>query len=251
VTVLLLVAGLALSGCSSAPGGGKCRHGVCIDLELAEPIGWNEPVTVTITVETEEDIQGLRVRLWFSDPDVLVEGEREWVVDAKAHTPMQFSTTIRFTEEGYYSVHAGAQDFVGELLVQDAKDVRITTLGGTLNPPSEQELGTPELLEETLEPTYLMPSWRSGWPRRYLLVFLQIKTREAGNTSLRRALSIRFPQQAGQYRTRATMVTSATGTTTTTDPIMTTGRPGRPTGAPMESTRHWGTTTIPTIWTPG
>jgi len=108
--------------------------------------------------ETCIHIQGLRVRLWFSDPDVLVEGEREWVVDAKAHTPMQFSTTIRFTEEGYYSVHAGAQDFVGELLVQDAKDVRITTLGGTLNPPSEQELGTPELLEETLEPTYLMPS---------------------------------------------------------------------------------------------
>ena len=95
--VLLLVAGSVLPACSSAPGGGKCEGGLCIDVELTEPIRMNEPVPVTITVEsTEEDKQGLKVSLWFSAPDIQVDGESEWIVDLKAHTSMQFSTTIRF-----------------------------------------------------------------------------------------------------------------------------------------------------------
>ncbi len=135
---------------------------MCIDLELAEPIGWNEPVDVTITLETEEDIEGLKVSLWFSAPDILVEGEGEgegeWIVNTKAHTPMQFSTTIRFPpREGYYSVHAGALGPRTDM-IQDAENVQMTALGGTLNPPSEPWDGTPELLEETVEPTYLTPS---------------------------------------------------------------------------------------------
>ena len=155
---LLLVASSTLSACASAPSGGKCDGGVCIDLELAEPIRVNEPVQVTITVETQEDVPGLKISLWFSDPDIVVDGESIWVVDAKANVPMQFSTTIRFPRgEGYYRVHAGAQDFVGQLLVQDVARVRMTALGGTLNPPSEGDTRTPPVLP-TVPPALLTPS---------------------------------------------------------------------------------------------
>jgi len=161
--VLLLVAGSVLPACSSAPGGGKCEGGLCVDIELAEPIRMNEPVPVTITVEsTEEDKQGLKISLWLSHPDVLVEGEREWTVDAKAHTPIQFSTMIRFAREGYYSAHAGVFEYQ-ELMVQDAEDVRITALGGTLNPPPEREFGTPAPLER-LEITPVFPTPLSPLP---------------------------------------------------------------------------------------
>lgn len=156
--VLLLVAGSVLPACSSAPGGGKCEGGLCIDVELTEPIRMNEPVPVTITVEsTEEDKQGLKVSLWFSAPDIQVDGEREWVVDLKAHTSMQFSTTIRFpAREGSYDVVAGALDYQHGRMVRDYVPVRITVLGGTLYPPSEFTPGVPEPVT-TIEVTPLSP----------------------------------------------------------------------------------------------
>lgn len=144
--VLLLIAVSTLSACSRAPGGGRCEGGLCIDVELAEPIRMNEPVPVTITVEsTEEDKQGLKVSLWFSAPDIQVDGEREWVVDLKAHTSMQFSTTIRFpAREGSYDVIAGVLDYQHGRMVRDYVPVRITLLGGTLYPTSEFTPGVPQ-----------------------------------------------------------------------------------------------------------
>jgi len=118
----------------------------------------NEPVPVTITVEsTEEDKQGLKVSLWFSAPDIQVDGEREWVVDLKAHTSMQFSTTIRFpAREGSYDVVAGALDYQHGRMVRDYVPVRITVLGGTLYPPSEFTPGVPQPVT-TIEVTPLSP----------------------------------------------------------------------------------------------
>lgn len=156
--VLLLLA--VVSACSSTPGGGKCQGGLCVDVELAEPIGWNEPVPVTITVETEEDIPDLVVYLGFSDPDiVVVEGERKWVVDAKAQTPVRFSTAIRFPlREGYYDVIASAHDHRIGLVVRDYVPVRITALGGTLYPPPGEDIGWPSTLPLVFTLPPLTPS---------------------------------------------------------------------------------------------
>jgi parallel beta-helix repeat protein len=114
-----------------------------VDLELVEPIFLNEPVEVTITVETEEDILGLTIAAGSIDPTILVEGEHKWVVNAKAHTPLQLSTTIRFTKEGYFNIHGSAYDPRKGSGVRDVERVRITPLGGTVNPPPEREPGTP------------------------------------------------------------------------------------------------------------
>jgi len=117
----------------------------------------NEPVPVTITVEsTEEDKQGLKVSLWFSDPDIQVDGEDIWVVNLKAHTSIQFSTTIRFTEDGHFTVYAGALDYQHGRMVIDSIPIQITLMGGTLNPPSRLTPGVPEPVT-TIEVTPLSP----------------------------------------------------------------------------------------------
>jgi len=116
----------------------------------------NESVPVTITIQAErEDFPGLRVSLWFSDPDIQVIGESEWTVDVEIHKTVQFSTTIRFAKEGYYTVHAGALDHHGRM-IQDYVPVRITALGGTLNPPSELTPGVP-IPVTTIQVTPLSP----------------------------------------------------------------------------------------------
>jgi hypothetical protein len=142
---LIALMATAIAGCGgpSAPGGRRCRGGICVDLELVEPIFLNEPVEVTITVETEEDILGLTIAAGSIDPTILVEGEHKWVVNAKAHTPLQLSTTIRFTKEGYFNIHGSAYDPRKGSGVRDVERVRITPLGGTVNPPPEREPGTP------------------------------------------------------------------------------------------------------------
>lgn len=111
---------------------GTCRSGICVNLELLEPIRLDAPVTVVITVETEEDIPGLGVYLRFSDPDIQVEGERMWEeLNAQADTPLQFSTIIRFPKEGNFIVIADAHDPHRGLTVRDGFTLEITQLGAT------------------------------------------------------------------------------------------------------------------------
>ena len=57
LAVLLMVVSLVtLPACGPAfcPGGTKYWQGVWVKMELAEPIRLNQPVPVTITVETEK-----------------------------------------------------------------------------------------------------------------------------------------------------------------------------------------------------
>lgn len=85
----------------------NCSRGgeVCVKIEVAEPIRWGEPVTVTITVVPSKDIPGLGVGLNY-DRGVVVEGPQgweveardgkigelaaSWYVDAQANTPLVF-----------------------------------------------------------------------------------------------------------------------------------------------------------------
>ena len=150
--IALMAAVMAGCGGLSAPSGQRCQGGICVEVTLAEPIGFNEPTGVTITVETQQDIPNLEVSLGFSDPDIVVEGERRWVVEAKAHTPIQLSTTIKFPKEGYFDVLAGALDPHRGLHVDDWVSVRITRTGGTVNPPPEREPRTPAPAERADTP---------------------------------------------------------------------------------------------------
>ncbi len=132
---LLAVVNLALSACGPvfAPGGGKYQQGIWIKVELAEPVHFNQPVNVTITVETEKDESGLRIGMDVSHPDiVLVEGEHRWVVVTQAGRPVQVTSTIRFTREGWYNVIGGAFASTGH--ASHSVYVHVTQAGGTVNP---------------------------------------------------------------------------------------------------------------------
>ena len=64
---LFLVISLTLSMVSCMGGSslrGRCENGICVKLEVSEPIRFNEPVTLTITVSSEKDIQDLGVSLY-------------------------------------------------------------------------------------------------------------------------------------------------------------------------------------------
>ncbi len=151
---------LTLVACgATAPGGGSCDHeGLCIDIELQEPIQMNEPVGVTVVVESEKDLSGLEVVLWFSAPDIVVDGDSEWVIDIKAGESRQFSTAIHFPREGRFLVHAGVLHPVGRM-VQDYVPVRITVLGGTAYPKETPSFIEPvEPVTPTVLPQALLPS---------------------------------------------------------------------------------------------
>ena len=148
IAVLLLVVGLALSACGgpSAPGGEKCQGGLCIDLELTEPIYFNKAAPLTITVETEEDIPALEISLGTSDSDIVIAPQRKWIVDAKAGYPIVITSTVTFPEEGYHTVIGGVTDTRTWIVVEDSVSVYISQIGGTVNPPQERTPGEPELV---------------------------------------------------------------------------------------------------------
>ncbi len=84
----------------------KCAEGLCIEVEVNEPIVFGEPITVRITVTSEEDIADLRVYLTsipynhitIEDPvkeeeGIVIEQLKQgilWKVDAKADQPVTF-----------------------------------------------------------------------------------------------------------------------------------------------------------------
>lgn len=158
--ILLIVISLLLFACAS-PSSGTCdENGLCVDIELEEPIQMNEPVDVTIIVKSKENMSSLPIFLGASAPDILVDGENEWVVDLVDQEPVQLSTTIRFpSREGWYDVYATVLHPAGRV-VRDYVPVRITTLGGTTYPESERTPGVPELIEPvtpTVSPEALLP----------------------------------------------------------------------------------------------
>ncbi|CAG0935603.1 hypothetical protein TFLX_04446 [Thermoflexales bacterium] len=141
LTVLIWLLAACVS--ASGPGGINCKNGVCVDVQLSEPIRFNEPGTVTITVETDQDIPGLGVTLGNFDPFVLTEGTRVWDADTKAHQPVSFVGRVRFTHEGHFDVVGAAITREGYRVV-DSVSVFITRAGGTVNPVATPDTGTPQ-----------------------------------------------------------------------------------------------------------
>jgi hypothetical protein len=139
---LLVITSLILSACAGAlaPSGPNCSQGVCVKVRVIEPVHFDEPVTVIITVTTREDIPRLGVSLYFSDLDIVVEGPQgwerggvDWIVDVKANRPIHFTRKIRFPpREGYFDVIASAN--TPSLRAVDSVVLHITHAGGRVYP---------------------------------------------------------------------------------------------------------------------
>lgn len=133
--------GLGLVACVgvSAPTGGTCQQGVCIKVQIAEPIPFDEPVNATITVTTEKDMPRLGVSLYFGGQDIAVEGSKgwekggvDWLIEAKASNPTILTRRIKFPpQEGTFQVIVSAMTPSG-LRVTDGVYVNVSRAGGKM-----------------------------------------------------------------------------------------------------------------------
>lgn len=173
VAIGLLITTNLLTSCAgaSAPSSKTCQTGVCVQTQVIEPVELNKPVRVIVTVETEKDVTGLEVSVGVTEPSILFDelheeekgkdGTRKWVKqirEAKARAPIQMTTTIRFTQEGFFYVYGTAYDRQLGLGVSDIVRVQITSLGGKVYLP-----GTPIPITPGPVPT-LAPWMRTPSP---------------------------------------------------------------------------------------
>jgi hypothetical protein len=105
---LLLVVMIVLAGCAenASPGEWQCHQGICVKIEVDEPIVWEEPIIVRVTVTTEEDVSDVGVSLRYYGKDIVVEEPEteepgqvtwqggngiDWKVDTKSDQPVVFA----------------------------------------------------------------------------------------------------------------------------------------------------------------
>jgi hypothetical protein len=145
------------------PGEGKCRRGICIAIRIEEPIPYDQPVPVTVTVTTNRDISGLEIGI-ASPQAIIVEGNYEitdWGVveeiDTQAGIPQGLTITVRFTLEGRASVNAYARDRASGAEVVDGLLFYMTTSGGTFDFPPAQTIQVTVIAVATPTPTPLPP----------------------------------------------------------------------------------------------
>jgi hypothetical protein len=103
---------LVLAGCggSAVPGGGRCNKGLCVKIEVVEPVRWGESIGVTITVSSERDIRGLGISLLsyppsqitFEKAEFVTEGGARWATDIQANHPQRFGLSVYLPLEGNY-----------------------------------------------------------------------------------------------------------------------------------------------------
>lgn len=145
LAILLMV--LAGCGGSAAPSGGQCNQGLCVKIQVAEPIRWGEPVTVMIATTTDKDIPDLGVSIFVYPPNaVVVEGpenwEREakrgavyeggagWRVTTKASQPITFTRIVHLPhQEGFFEIMASVTTIQG-MRVTDSARIYLTRAGG-------------------------------------------------------------------------------------------------------------------------
>ncbi|MCS7352500.1 MAG: hypothetical protein RMM10_13550, partial [Anaerolineae bacterium] len=138
---MLAILMMAWAGCggSAAPSGAQCNQGLCVKIEVAEPIRWGEPIVVTITVTAERDIPNLQVSLT-SYPPVSIEDQGKWIeegtranVNITAQRPLVLMRKVRLPGEGTFELMAGV--YTPNLpYVSDSVRIYLSREGGVVNP---------------------------------------------------------------------------------------------------------------------
>ncbi len=134
---MLAILMTVLAGCgrSAAPAGGQCNQGLCVKIEVAEPIRWVEPIVVTVTMMAERDVSNLQVSLT-SYPPVSIEDQGKWIeegtranVNLTANRPSVIVRKVRFPSEGTFELMAGV--YTPNLpYVSDSVRICLTREGG-------------------------------------------------------------------------------------------------------------------------
>jgi hypothetical protein len=124
----------------------NCGEGICTKLQVVEPVRFNEPITVIITVTTEKDIPGLGVTLshdaglemegpqtWEKDAKnvALWKGGASWSADAKANQPTRATRKILPpSREGFLQIVASASIPGRGPVATDSVNIYLTREGG-------------------------------------------------------------------------------------------------------------------------
>jgi hypothetical protein len=147
---------LVLTGCggSAVPGGGRCNKGLCVKIEVVEPVRWGESIGVTITVSSERDIRGLGISLLsyppsqitFEKAEFVTEEGARWATDIQANHPQHFGLSVYLPLEGNYVLIAQAHDPTIGMVVADEIRIYLTRKGGVVNPTPAVFSGTPALV---------------------------------------------------------------------------------------------------------
>ncbi len=167
LTITLIFISLTVTACIGAKsvGSGPCGENICLEIELETPISLNQPTDVTITIDTEVNMNDLRVKLDTDDPDAML-AQNAWVVDAPANQPVTIVTTVTFVQEKYYQLIAGAS--IGTDSASKGIRVHVTQAGGTLNPPDPHTPGVPAQGDSQTYPAYdpmPIPPQPTAWDR--------------------------------------------------------------------------------------
>lgn len=138
---------MVLAACrgSAAPGGGQCNQGLCVKIEVAEPIHWGEPLLVQISVVTKDDASNLGISLIYHDKGIVVEEPKkveqgevvwkgdqglDWRVSAKANQPVVLTHRVHLPpREGSIQFIASAITPQG-LQTVDSVRIYLTREGG-------------------------------------------------------------------------------------------------------------------------
>ena len=168
---MLTILTLVLAGCggSAAPSGGQCNKGLCVKIEVAEPIRWEEPIEVTVTVTAEKDVPNLQVSLTSYPPVSIETPQGRWVeegirseVNLVANRPLVTVYKVRLPSEGTFGLIAGA--YVPNLpYVSDHVRIYLAREGGVVNPTPAVLPGTPELVP-TIPPERLLTPFPTATP---------------------------------------------------------------------------------------
>jgi hypothetical protein len=164
---------LVLAGCggSAVPGGGRCNKGLCVKIEVVEPVRWGESIGVTITVSSERDIRGLGISLLsyppsqitFEKAEFVTEGGARWATDIQANHPQHFGLSVYLPLEGNYVLIAQAHDPTIGMVVADEIRIYLTRKGGVVNPTPAVFSGTPALVP-TMPPEWLRTPFPTPTP---------------------------------------------------------------------------------------
>ena len=128
---------IVLAGCrgSAASSGGQCTRGLCVKIEVAEPVRWGEPIVVTVTVTVDRDISDLQVSLT-SFPPVSIEDQGKWIEEGSranvrltANQPLIIMRKVLPHREGTFELMAGV--YTPNLpYISDSVRIYLTRTGG-------------------------------------------------------------------------------------------------------------------------
>ncbi len=183
--VMVILLAIVLAACTGgfAPGKHNCDKGkegiVCIELGALDPIRYGEPVVLTITVSSDNDVPDIGVSLYpdaairvddpqnwekdFTSAD-LFKGGVSWKASISANKPHTFTRTIFLPrEEGVFSIVA--QVATPNLRASDSIGIYMTHEGGkaylpgTAIPYTEGPLPTYNGPTLTFVPTPVIPTF--------------------------------------------------------------------------------------------